>query len=236
MRERFLSDVFQAVEWEHADEIPDGVRVHPHKPLLRGIPDLIATLVAIPAVLILVANARMGRATTAAIVYGLCLILLFGVSAIYHVPPWSARARVRLQRVDFSTIYLAIGGSYTPIALLIPDRDISNVLLWVSWAGAAIGILKNMVWPRAPRLFNTVIYIALGWAVVPFIPEVHALLGLIGIGLLVTGGVLYTFGAFIYARRWPDPRPTVFGYHEVFHLFVIAAGTSHFIAMWRIIV
>ncbi|OGQ80389.1 MAG: hypothetical protein A2289_17515 [Deltaproteobacteria bacterium RIFOXYA12_FULL_58_15] len=217
------------------EELP-VVRAKRLKPLLRGIPDVLATLVATPAAALLIAAAAPGRPELGATIYGISVVLLFAVSGTYHTPWWPKSIRLIWRRVDHSTIYILIAGSYTPMALVAVSAESRDVLLWIAWGGAAIGILKSLLWPSSPRWLNTVVYIALGWAVVPFIGEVWTGLGNVGLALILGGGLLYTLGAVIYTRRWPNPWPQVLGYHEVFHLFVVGAAALHFVAMWRLLV
>ncbi|RYF00833.1 MAG: hemolysin III [Oxalobacteraceae bacterium] len=205
------------------------------RPRFRGIPDVVAALAAVPAVALLIRRAHAGVCGTAASIYGTSLILLFATSAIYHAFYWPLHVRDILKRFDHAMVYVLIAGSYTPVALAaLPPRP-GLVLLSMVWAVALLGIVKSFVWTTAPRLLNTAIYIAMGWLVLPFLPSVYRGLGAFDMGLLATGGVVYTLGGLIYARRWPNPDPRTFGYHEVFHLFVIAAAACHFATMWKLL-
>jgi hemolysin III len=132
-----------------------------------------------------------------------------------------------MRRLDHSAIFLLIAGTFTPLCLLLGDGR-ARTLLAVVWVGAGLGILRALLWPRAPRAVATVLYVLLGWAAVPLVPAMWRTLGPVSLLLLATGGLLYTVGAVIYAARRPDPFPRVFGYHEVFHLLVIAAAGLHF--------
>lgn len=199
----------------------------PTKPLLRGVSHEIAAAVALAAGVALVLLAPTDRARAAAAVYGASLFALFAVSALYHRPTWSPRARALMRRLDHSAIFVLIAGTYTPFCLLLGGRQ-GNLLLALVWAGAALGVLKSIVWVEAPKALVAALTVALGWAVVPTLPALRALLGGAGVGLLLGGGALYTLGAVIYATRRPDPFPRVFGYHEVFHALVVAAAALHF--------
>jgi hemolysin III len=205
------------------------------KPQLRGIPDVVATAIAIPAVVLLIVYARVGQATTSAWVYGLALVLLFGVSASYHAPRWSPGLLRFWKRLDHSCIYLLIAGSYTPACLLVLEPRIGVPLLWIVWIVAGLGIIKSFAWPTAPRWLNPVVYVLYGWLITPFGKTMLTRLGLGVLLLFFIGGLLYTGGALVYARRWPNPSPRVFGYHEVFHLFVISAGACQFAAWWSVL-
>jgi hemolysin III len=197
------------------------------KPLLRGVLHEVAASVAAASAGILVARAPSTRARLAAAVYGLSLVTLFTVSALYHRPNWAERARRVLRRVDHSAIFFLIAGTYTPFAFLLASRT-GWILLAVVWAGALLGILMSVAWTKAPKPLVAVVCVALGWAAVPVLPALKAALGTWAVVLLATGGVIYSLGAAVYALRRPDPFPTVFGYHELFHALVILAAGCHF--------
>jgi hemolysin III len=197
------------------------------KPLLRGVSHEIAAGVALAGLVALVLLAPGPRARTGALVYGLSLVSLFSVSALYHRPVWSPRARLWMRRLDHSAIFLLIAGTFTPLCLLLGDGR-SRMMLAIVWAGAGLGVLRALLWPRAPRWVATALYLALGWAAVPIVPALYRALGAGPLALLAAGGALYSVGAVIYATRRPDPFPRVFGYHEVFHALVIAAAGLHF--------
>lgn len=197
------------------------------KPLLRGVSHEIAAGIALAGLVALVLLAPGPRARVAALVYGLSLVALFSVSALYHRPTWSPRARLWMRRLDHSAIFLLIAGTFTPLCLLLGDAR-ARTMLTVVWVGAGLGILRALLWPRAPRALATALYLLLGWVAVPLVPAMYRALGGVPLALLAGGGVLYSVGAVIYATRRPDPFPRVFGYHEVFHALVIAAAGLHF--------
>jgi len=197
------------------------------KPLLRGVSHEIAAGVALAGLVALVLLAPGPRARVGAMVYGCSLVALFSVSALYHRPAWSPRARLWMRRLDHSAIFLLIAGTFTPLCLRLGDAR-AYTMLAVVWAGAGIGILRALLWPRAPRGVATALYLLLGWAAVPLAPAMYRALGPGAMALLASGGLLYTVGAVIYATRRPDPFPRVFGYHEVFHALVIVAAGLHF--------
>jgi len=197
------------------------------RPLLRGVSHEIAAGVALAGLVALVLLAPGPRARTAALVYGFSLVALFSVSALYHRPAWSPRALLWMRRLDHSAIFLLIAGTFTPMCLLLGDA-FARTMLAVVWAGAGLGILRALLWPRAPRGVATALYLLLGWAAVPLAPAMYRALGPGSMALLAAGGLLYSVGAVIYATRRPDPFPRVFGYHEVFHALVIAAAGLHY--------
>ncbi len=197
------------------------------KPLLRGVSHEIAAGVSLAGLVALVLLAPGPRARVGALVYGVSLVALFSVSALYHRPNWSPRARLWMRRLDHSAIFLLIAGTFTPLCLLLGDAR-AHAMLAVVWAGAGLGVLRALFWPKAPRGLATALYLLLGWAAVPLVPAMYRQLGAGSLALLAAGGLLYSVGAVIYATRRPDPFPRVFGYHEIFHALVIAAAGLHF--------
>ena len=197
------------------------------KPLLRGVSHELAAGVALAAWIALGHVAQGPRARLAANVYGASLFTLFAVSALYHRATWAPRARLLVRRLDHAAIFFLIAGTYTPFCLLLGGAR-GDALLALVWAGAALGVVREIVWVRAPKALVAALYVALGWVILPVLPALRALLGGGGVALLAAGGVLYSAGAVVYAMRRPDPFPRVFGYHEVFHALTIAAAGLHF--------
>src|SRR5262245_13761359 len=198
------------------------------KPRLRGRLHQLAFFVSIPAGITLVALAQGVEARISAAIFAVSLSGLYGVSAAYHRGRWSDRVRTTMQRLDHSMIFVLIAGSYTPITLLALRPAWGVTLLALAWTGAAMGVLITVLrmerWPHV----GFAMYLVLGSLAVLAAPQlIHALSG-IELALLVTGGVLYTVGAIVLASKRPDPHPAIFGYHEVWHTFVVTAGASHF--------
>jgi hemolysin III len=207
--------------------LPPGPRLV--KPRLRGVSHQWAFFVSCAIGAALVIAAPSGTPRLAAGIYALSVAALFGVSALYHRITWaSAAARRWMRRLDHSAIFVLIAGSYTPFALLVLDGALSTVILIVVWAGALGGILLKLVWIDAPKLLTAIVYVALGWVAVAAFPDLIEELGVTGTALVVAGGLLYTAGALVYAFKRPDPVPTVFGYHEVFHALVIVAAALQY--------
>jgi hemolysin III len=201
------------------------------KPLLRGVLHQYAFFVSLASGTLLVLLAATTKATAAAALYGASVSALFGVSALYHRITWTTPARRRMRRLDHSMIFVLIAGTYTPVGLLVLQGRLATVVLAVVWGGAAAGIVLELVWTRAPRWLGGTVYLALGWVAVVAMPQLFARLGITGGLLLVAGGLAYSAGVAVYALRRPDPVPAVFGYHEVFHLLVIAGVAAHFLAI-----
>ena len=179
----------------------------------------------------LVATAPSGLATFAATVYALTLVGMFGASALYHRGNWSPPTARRLLQLDHTAIFLLIAGTYTPIALLAMHGTEQVVTLSAVWLVAAAGIVFEWMPIPAPRGYVTTVYMFLGWigafAFVPLYEET----GWWGVALIAGGGLCYTIGAIVHAARRPDPWPETFGYHEIFHVFVILAALMHYCAI-----
>jgi hemolysin III len=200
-------------------------------PLLRGVSHAYAFWFALVAACTLVVLAPDAAARTAAGIYGAGLCALFAGSGLYHRWRWDPRWRPLLRRVDHSTIFVFIAASYTPVALLVLDGTLRVVVLGVVWAGALAGVFFSIFWIEAPRWLTAGTYLALGWVAIITIPDLAERLPGPPLALLAAGGVLYTIGAVVYALRRPNPWPRTFGFHEVFHAFVIVAAAAHFVAM-----
>jgi hemolysin III len=204
----------------------------PVKPRLRGVFHQYAFVVAVAAGVTLGVLADAGRERLGASIYALCLALMFGASALYHRGPWrSASVRAWMRRLDHSGIFLLIAGTYTPFALIALDGRLSTTLLVLVWAGAAAGLVLNLVWIDAPGWLVACVYVSLGWIGALAMPQLFSEVGITWTVLLLVGGALYTLGAVAYALHRPDPWPAVFGFHEVFHVLVIAAATVQFVGV-----
>ena len=200
-------------------------------PALRGVLHAWAFWFAAAAGAVLIASAPGGTARLAAVVYALGLCALFAGSATYHRWRWDARWRPLLRRVDHSTIFVFIAASYTPVALLVLSGPLRVVVLATVWAGALAGVGFSVLWIGAPRWLVAATYLALGWVAVIATPQLVHRLPVAPLALLAAGGLLYSAGAVVYALKRPNPAPRVFGFHELFHAFVIGAAVSHFVAM-----
>jgi len=201
------------------------------KPRLRGVFHQYAFFVSLASGALLVLLAATARASVAAAIYAASVSALFGVSALYHRVTWTGPARRRMRRLDHAMIFLLIAGTYTPVGLLVLKGSLATVVLAVVWGGAVAGIVLELAWTRAPRWLGGAVYLALGWVAVVAMPQLFARLGMAGGLLIVVGGLIYSAGAAVYGLRRPDPVPAVFGYHEVFHLLVIAGVVAHFLAI-----
>lgn len=211
------------------DNPPMDERLTAARPRLRGVSHAWAFFVSLPVGMWLVVSAPTGRAALAAGVYAVSVALLFGASALYHRITWaSAAARRWMRRIDHSAIFVLIAGTYTPFALLTLDGPLATAILVAVWSGAAAGIVMTVLWIDAPKWLIAIVYVALGWVAIAAMPQMLDRLGITAVALVAAGGALYTAGAVVYARRRPDPVPAVFGYHEIFHVLVIAAAALQF--------
>src|ERR687888_408511 len=202
------------------------------KPRLRGVSHEWAFFVSLVAGAALVVAAPTPRATAAVGIYAASLSALLGVSALYHRIDWR-RPEIRrwMRRLDHSMIFLLIAGTVTPFAVLVMDGPLASALLIAVWAGALAGIVVEVIWVDAPKWVSTIVYVAVGWIGLLGFPGIVVEAGGGAGALIAAGGILYTAGAVIYARQRPDPNPAVFGYHEIFHLLVLAAAAAHFAAV-----
>jgi hemolysin III len=206
---------------------PTAPAVSPRRPRLRGVSHAIAAVAAVPAAWVLVARAKPGPASAGAAVYAASLVVLFLVSAVYHRVHWPSAVRHLVGRADHSAIFLLIAGTYTPFCLLLGPGTGHRLLVAV-WIAAAAGIALVLAWKGIPKALRAGLYVLLGWFILPVLPALHRAVGTGPLLLLGVGGFFYTVGAVIYSIRRPDPFPRVFGFHEIFHLLVIAAAACHF--------
>ena len=189
---------------------------------------LVATLVAGP---LLVLRAPDASSTLALTLYVLALVALFGVSASFHRVRWSPAGRRRMRRADHSTIFFAIAGSYTAVAILALRGWAETLVLCLVWVGGGVGVGIRQLWMDVPKWAVAIPYVLVGWCALAVVPQLVRGLGGAGFALIVAGGACYTVGALCYALRRPDPVPGVFGYHEVFHACTVIGAVLHFIAI-----
>ncbi len=221
-----------AVEKAGAAREAAGEAIAAVKPRLRGVSHEWAFFVSLFLGAALIIAAKTEKATLAVAVYAVSLSALFGTSALYHRVNWT-RPDIRrlMRRLDHSMIFFLIAGTYTPFALLALHGPLASAILLVVWIGAIAGAVVEMIWIDHPKWVAALIYMSLGWVAAVSFPELWSSMGVAGTLLVAAGGLLYTAGAVVYATQRPDPNPRVFGYHEVFHLLVIAAAAAHFTAV-----
>jgi hemolysin III len=210
---------------------PEATSEAADRPRLRGVFHLYAFVAFAVLGALLVATASGGRERLAAAAFGGCLVLTFGVSALYHRVTWEPAARRVMRRLDHASIYLLIAGTYTPYGLLVLSGAWQFSILAVVWIGAALAIVQRLFWLDAPRWVPVGAGIFLGWVGIVALPQIVEASGLSGTFLLAAGGVFYTLGAVVYAVKRPDFRPAVFGFHELFHVLTVLAASCQFAAV-----
>ncbi len=200
------------------------------RPALRGTLHLVAVFAAIAGTvwMLLIADSPTGYVSAA--IFGASLMLLYGTSATYHQIRWPDRWRHIPKRLDHAAIFLLIASTYTPFCLNV-SLAWGIPMLSVVWSLAAAGSLLKLVWPYGPRWFSFALYAGLGWVGVFGASAAFAAYATSPIALLIAGGMMYMVGGTIYALKRPDPWPRVFGFHEVFHSFVVAGSILHFAAI-----
>lgn len=204
------------------------------RPKWRGHIHRWSTVVSIPAFVVLVCLADSGSARIAVAIYGVGVVTMLGVSAVYHSGRLGAVAEHRFKRFDHATILFAVAGSYTAVTTLsLRGRSEWTLLIFV-WAAAIVGVIIRMAWLHAPRPVVIAVYLVVGWSALIEIGALSAALGAIDTALLWSGGGLYSVGAVVYAAKRPNPWPRAFGFHEVFHALVAAAATVHYILVMRL--
>jgi hemolysin III len=206
------------------------------KPRLRGVFHEWAFFASLGAAGLLIVLSGGAREAVASSVYVAALAALFGVSALYHRVTWTPSVRAWMRRLDHSTIFVFIAGTYTPFALLAISGTLGWIVLTVVWVGAVAGMLLSLAWIGAPKWIAAGVYLALGWVGVLVAPQLVSGAGVAAATLVAVGGILYTVGAIAYATKRPNRWPQTFGYHELFHVLVIAAATVQFVAVALVVV
>jgi hemolysin III len=215
-----------------AGSYDDGVESAPRlpKPLLRGVFHELGFYGAAAIGVVLVVTAEPGRGRWAAAIFASCVTVCFGASAVYHRPTWRPRARAWLARLDHAGVYLLIAGTYAPFGLIVMSKAWAFPILATVWGGAFLAILLKLFWVQAPKPLSAAIGLALGWVGAAAFSQLLKL-PLTPVLLVGAGGLLYSAGAVVYARRRPNPYPRVFGYHELFHVLTLAAAACQYVAV-----
>lgn len=201
---------------------------------VNALTHLLGALLAAVGLVVLLMNGvanDSARQVVAFAIFGTSLVLLYTASGIYHTLNLSERGLAMLRRLDHMMIYVLIAGTYTPVCLVLLRGHLGIGLLIAVWAIAVIGIVQKLVWMRAPRWFSTALYLGMGWAAMII---ARPLLSAAPLGFflwIIAGGAFYSIGAVVYATKWPNPVPGIFGFHEIWHLFVMAGSFSHYWAV-----
>ncbi len=203
------------------------------KPLLRGWLHVAAALAAVVFTIVVCWRSRADTPRLVSLlIFGLSMIELYGVSATYHVGRWTGATRRRLRALDHANIFVQIAGTYTPLCFNVLTGPARVAILCAIWALAAAGVGSATLTPQAPRWLRAALYVAMGWVALLALPAFLAALPWQATAGLAAGGILYTLGALVYALRWPDPFPRVFGFHEIFHALVVAGGITFAAVVW----
>jgi hemolysin III len=201
---------------------------------VNGLTHLAGGLLACVGLVVLLATAASARRVDQLVAFGafgLSLIALYSASALYHLLPLSPPGIARLRRVDHMMIFVLIAGTYTPFCLLALDGAWRVGLLGVIWALALCGILLKLLWMDAPRWLSVVLYLGMGWVALVAAPTLFRAVPAGGMTWVLGGGLAYSAGALVYGLRRPNLVPGVFGFHELWHLFVVAGSACHFWAV-----
>mgnify|MGYP001238110304 FL=1 len=216
-------------------EIPESLRVvrerAVNRPKYRGVLHSYCFFLSIPVGLILIVTAPSARTAFAAFAFAFGVSSMLGISALFHRTEFTDREWMRFRRLDHIGIYLCIAGGYTPIGMLAVDGWAQKTLLITAWVGLGIGATLRFLPFDPPYGLMNALFLSMGWVSVVAIPQLWDFLELRWIILLAIGGMLYTLGAFIVGLRKPDPWPDIFGYHEIWHLMVVAAASLHYCVM-----
>jgi hemolysin III len=197
------------------------------KPLMRGWSHALAALAALVFTIVLAfVSAYDPPRMLSMIVFGASMVVLYSVSAVYHIGRWTPRVHRVLRSLDHANIFLLIAGTYTPICFNLLDGWFRVFMLVTVWVLAVAGMGLSVLTLKLPRWVSTLLYIGLGWVSLIALPEMLEAIGWTGLLLLAAGGISYTVGGIIYALKRPNPFPRVFGFHEIFHLFVIAGSVA----------
>ena len=201
------------------------------KPRFRGATHALAFVAVLPLGVLLGLHVSSPVERVGMVAFAAAVAVMFGASGLYHRGNWSRALRRWLRTVDHAGIYALIAGTYTPFGLLVLDGAWRVAVLAVVWAGAACAIALNVAWTGSPTWLSATLAIMLGWVGVVVLPQVAGRIGVGGLVLLLAGGLAYTVGAIVFATRRPDPLPATFGFHEIFHVLVIAAVACHYTAV-----
>ncbi|WOC11347.1 hypothetical protein MP11Mi_04140 [Gordonia sp. MP11Mi] len=209
------------------------------RPRLRGVIHKYSSVIAAAIGVMLIVGTAMLRTVgplLSVIVYVTTICGLFIVSSVYHRVNWTSPAhRVAMKRADHSMIFVFIAGTYTPFCMMGLDSPTRWWVLGIVWCGALAGVTLKLRWPGSPRWLGVILYIVLGWVIVAVLPMLVHNVGVAVLVLLAVGGAFYSVGGVLFALRWPDPWPGVFGHHEVFHACTAVAALLHYIAVWLLV-
>jgi hemolysin III len=205
------------------------------KPLLRGYFHEWMFFISIGACIPLISKSTNPNELIATIVYSIGIFMMFGFSALYHRINWRPKVLKVMRRLDHSSIFIMIAGSFTPICLLVLPDKLGFQLLLIIWIIAGIGIIQTVLFTNTPRMVRAGIYLIAGYMAIPYLSVLSSVMGFTNYALTVAGGTIYSVGAIGYGLKFPDFSPKYFGYHEFFHTLVSVAAILHFIVIYSIV-
>lgn len=205
------------------------------KPLLRGFFHEWMFFVSIGACIPLILKSSNSTELLATIIYSIGIFMMFGFSALYHRVNWRPKISSLMRRLDHSSIFMMIAGTFTPICLLVLPKPTGINLLIIIWIIAGLGILQSIVFTNMPRILRAGLYLGAGYIAIPYMSIMFSVMGFTNFALTVAGGTIYSVGAISYSFKFPDISPTYFGFHEFFHLLVCIAAILHFIVIYSIV-
>ena len=201
------------------------------RPLLRGVLHEVGFAIAIVVGVLVVIGSDGVRRSVAAAAFAGSAVAMLGASALYHRVAWSTRVRPWMRRLDHAGIYALIAGTYTAVGLVSMHGTLRTVVLAFVWGGCAVATFLKLCWVEAPTWLSAVVAISLGWVGIVAVPQLLRAAGVAPVVLIAAGGIAYTLGGIVYARRKPDPLPAVFGYHELFHALTLVALALQYVAI-----
>lgn len=210
---------------------------HLFKDPISGLTHFLGAILGLFGLIYLVVLSNGAAATTIASVsiYGISMVLLYSASSAYHLLKISPKNMVRLRRLDHAMVPVFIAGTYTPFCLLALKGPIGYAILILVWTLAVAGLFKSLYWVHAPRWVTAGLFVLMGWIIVTAVYPLAKAVTPTAFWLILGGGMLYSVGALVYAKKWPDPWPKVFGFHEVWHLFVLGGSACHYWAVLSLV-
>lgn len=205
----------------------------PAKPLMRGWSHALAACASIPLTIVLCWSSRTNMPQLISLlIFGVSMLVLYTVSACYHIGHWQEKQRRLLRTLDHANIFMLIAGTYTPLCFCLLLGWLRIALLGGIWLLAVLGMGLSIFMLRLPRWIIALLYISMGWVAIFAFPILLTIVSWQAVAMVLLGGFFYTIGAIIYACKRPDPFPRIFGFHEVFHLFVIAGNVTFVLCVW----
>ena len=205
------------------------------KPLLRGHFHQAFFFVTLGACGFLIAKAQTGRDYLALIIYSISLLLMFGISALYHRITWqNPEHRLLMKKLDHSAIYILIAGTFMPLALKGFEWNTALKLILIMWSVALFGIIQSIFFVKLPKFVSSLLYLFMGYFMVPYFPDLMDTLGSTRMWIFISGGIVYSLGALSYGLKYPKLSPTYFSYHEIFHILVCIGAIIHFLVLYSL--